>query len=102
MFYPGYQRLARYQKEDYPGGNKPTSDSWVTIEKVYPPQDMVISSLLRSYGIPMRILRREISQLPVSIGPMAEVEISVPSNLVETAKDLLQKALEEPDLVDPE
>ena len=48
MFYPGYQRLVRrYQKEDYSGGHKPTSDSWVTIEKVYPPQDMVISSLLR-------------------------------------------------------
>lgn len=91
MFYPGYQRSARYQKEDYPGGNKPTSNSWVTIEKVYPPQDMVISSLLESYGIPVRILRREISQLPVSIGPLAEVEISVPADLAEEARTLLQE-----------
>lgn len=98
MFYPGYQRLVRrYQKEDYSGGHKPTSDSWVTIEKVYPPQDMVISSLLRSYGIPFRILRREIPQLPVSIGPMAEVEISVPADQVEEARTLLQQAVEEPE-----
>ena len=97
MFYPGYQRSVRYQKEDYPGGNKSTSDSWVTIEKVYPPQDMVISSLLESYGIPVRILRREIPQFPVSIGPMAEVQISVPSDRVEEARTLLQEAMEEPE-----
>ena len=98
MFYPGYQHLSRcYQKEDYSGGNKPTSDSWVTIEKVYPPQDMVISSLLESYGIPVRILRREIPQFPVSIGPMAEVQISVPSDRVEEARTLLQEAMEEPE-----
>ena len=95
MFYPGYRCLARYQKEDYPGGNKSTSESWVTIEKVYPPQDMVIISLLESYGIPVKIQRREISQLPVSIGPLAEVQISVPANLVDEAKTLLQKAVEE-------
>jgi hypothetical protein len=98
MFYPGYQRSVRYQKEDYPGGNKPTSDSWVTIEKVYPPQDMVISSLLESYGIPIKIQRREISQFPVSFGPLAEVEISVPSNRVEEARTLLQAAEEEPEV----
>ncbi|MBP8820133.1 MAG: hypothetical protein KBG91_06880 [Syntrophomonadaceae bacterium] len=97
MFYPGYRCLARYQKEDYPGGNKSTSESWVTIEKVYPPQDMVIISLLESYGIPVKIQRREISQLPVSIGPLAEVQISVPANLVDEAKTLLQKAVEEPE-----
>ena len=98
MFYPDYQRLSRcYQKEDYNGGNKPTSDSWVTIEKVYPPQDMVISSLLESYGIPVRILRREIPQFPVSIGPMAEVQISVPSDRVEEARTLLQEGMEEPE-----
>lgn len=95
MFYPGYRCLARYQKEDYPGGNKSTSESWVTIEKVYPPQDMVIISLLESYGIPVKIQRREISQLPVSIGPLAEVQIAVPANLVDEAKTLLQKAVEE-------
>jgi len=98
MFYPDYQRLSRcYQKEDYNGGNKPTSDSWVTIEKVYPPQDMVISSLLESYGIPVRIRRREISQFPVSFGPLAEVEISVPADRVEEARTLLQETEEESD-----
>jgi hypothetical protein len=96
MFYPGYQRPARYQKEDNGGGNKPTSDSWVIIEKVYPPQDMIISSLLESYGIPIKIQRREISQFPVSFGPLAEVEISVPLDRVEEARTLLQEAVEEP------
>ena len=97
MFFPGYRCLARYQKEDYSGGSKPTSDSWVTILKVYPPQDMVIISLLESYGIPVKIQRREISQFPVSFGPLAEVEISVPANLAEEAGTLLQEAEEEPE-----
>lgn len=95
MFYPGYQHLSRCcQKEDYSGGHKQTPDSWVTIEKVYPPQDMVISSLLESYGIPVKIQRREISQFPVSFGPLAEVQISVPADRVEEARTLLQEVEE--------
>lgn len=99
MLYPDYQRLVRmYRKENYSGGSKSTSDAWVTIEKVYPPQDMVINSLLKSYGIPVKIERREISQFPVSFGPLAEVKISVPADRVEEARALLQKAVEEPDV----
>lgn len=68
---------------------------WITIVKVYPPQDLIISSVLQSYGIPFRTRRREVSQLPVSIGPMAEVEILVPQNQVEEARALLEQTVEE-------
>lgn len=63
---------------------------WITISKVYSPNDIVIESLLKSYGIPLRVSRREIAQMPVNIGPLAEVEIAVPECLVEEARDLLE------------
>jgi hypothetical protein len=84
----------KYNPDNYPGGSYPDSVSWISIAKLYPPQDMVVPSLLRSYGIPVKILRREIPQLPVSIGPLAEVEIFVPENLAADAKELIQKSIE--------
>lgn len=86
------QIIPKYNPDKYPGGSKP---SWVSIAKVYPPQDIVISGMLRSYGIPVKILRREIPQLPVSIGPLGEVEIFVPDHLSTEAKDLIEKTVEE-------
>ncbi len=64
--------------------------SWITISKVYPPNDIVIESMLKFYGIPVKVSRREIPQLPFSIGPLAEVTIAVPEELVEEARDLLE------------
>ncbi|MDD2510618.1 MAG: hypothetical protein PHP26_06365 [Syntrophomonas sp.] len=64
--------------------------SWITISKVYPPDDIVIESMLKFYGIPVRISRREIPQLPFSTGPLAEVIIAVPEEMVEEARDLLE------------
>ncbi len=64
--------------------------SWITISKVYPPNDIIIKGLLESYGIPVRISRTEIPQLPVTIGPLGEVEIAVPETMVEKARDLLK------------
>lgn len=66
---------------------------WIIITKVYSPNDIVIESLLKSYGIPVKVSRREIAQMPVNIGPLAEVEIAVPECLVEEARDLLEDTI---------
>lgn len=80
------------------GGNKLNDGhgSWVTISRVYPPNDLIIESLLRYYGIPVKICRKEIPQLPMSAGPMAEVLIAVPEEMVEDARDLLENRPTEP------
>ena len=64
--------------------------SWITISKVYPPDDIVIESMLKFYGIPVRISRREIPQFPFTTGPLAEVIIAVPEEMVDEARDLLE------------
>jgi len=65
------------------------SANWQTIAKVYPPSDVIIESLLASYNIPVRLKRHDVSQIPVSIGPMAEVEILVPEKQASKAYDIL-------------
>ncbi|MDD3893876.1 MAG: DUF2007 domain-containing protein, partial [Syntrophomonadaceae bacterium] len=55
------------------------------------PNEMIVKSVLESYGIPARIISKEVAQMPVSIGPLAEVKIAVP----ETEADAALKLLEE-------
>lgn len=54
------------------------SAKWVVIKKVYSPNDLIVESVLQSYGIPVKVLRKDVAQMPVSIGPLAEVKIAVP------------------------
>lgn len=63
--------------------------TWVLLTDLYPPMDLVAESLFKSYGIPYKILRKEIPQFPISIGPLAEVKIYVPDILVDRAQKLL-------------
>lgn len=65
------------------------SANWVIIKKVYTPNELIVESVLQSYGIPVRILRKEIAQMPVSIGPLAEVKIAVPETAAAVALSLL-------------
>lgn len=75
-------------------GHDKSQISWKRMAIVYPPQDMVISSVLQAYGIPVKLRRREISQLPVSIGPLAEVEVLVPANKTEEARCIIEQVEE--------
>lgn len=84
-----------YRPEDSHGACASAPVSWISIAKIYPPQDLVISGMLESCGIPFMTQRREVSQLPVSIGPLAEVEIFVPRNLADEARALIENAAEE-------
>lgn len=68
-----------------------SSATWVLLTNVYPPNDLVIESLLNSYGIPHKVLRREVPQMPVTIGPLAEVKVLVPQQVLDQAKALLQE-----------
>lgn len=63
---------------------------WVIIKKEYTPNELIIKSLLDAYGIPVKILSKEVAQMPVSIGPLAEVKIAVPASEAETALQLLE------------
>ena len=75
--------------------DKAKNCNWITISKVLPPDDLIIESILRSYGIPTRMFRKEVSQFPLSTGPLAEVYIAVPEELAEDARDLLENRTSE-------
>lgn len=73
-------------------GFDPGKCSWKIIAKVYPPDDIIVDSLLKSFGIPVKTFRKEIPQMPVSIGPLAEVAIAVPEIIAEEARALLNNS----------
>ncbi|HPF43705.1 MAG TPA: hypothetical protein PKV15_03345 [Syntrophomonadaceae bacterium] len=68
---------------------------WVIIKKVYAPNELIIKSVLESYGIPVKIASKEVAQMPVSIGPLAEVKIAVPESEADTALELLEELSED-------
>jgi len=70
---------------------------WIPIKKVYPPDDIIIESILNSNGIPVKLLRKEVSQLPMGIGPMAETRIYVPEIIAAEAASLIKKSPENED-----
>ncbi len=70
---------------------------WISIKKVYPPNDIIIESLLRASGIPVRMHRREVPQIPLGIGPMAETDIYVPEIIVAEATALIDSNYSEPE-----
>jgi hypothetical protein len=37
---------------------------WVIIKKVYAPNELIIKSVLESYGIPVKIASKEVAQMP--------------------------------------
>ena len=55
-------------------------EKWISIKKVYPPDDLVLVSLLRSHGIPVKIQSLEVSQIPVGIGPLLSEYIRTRNN----------------------
>jgi len=74
------------------------SDSvWVIISTVSPPDDVLMESLIQSFGIPVRLIHSVGSVFGLSVGPLGEVKIAVPEAYVSRARELLQAELvEEP------
>ena len=71
------------------------SANWVLLTKVYPPNDLVIESLLISYGILHKMIRHDIPQMPVTVGPLAEVKVMFPEQVVSEAQALLEEMSQE-------
>jgi len=74
------------------------SDSvWVIISTVSPPDDVLMESLIQSFGIPVRLIHSVGSVFGLSVGPLGEVKIAVPEAYVSRARELLQaEQVEEP------
>lgn len=62
---------------------------WAVVTREYPPNDIIIESLLKSANIPVRLTKKEVSGFPVAIGPLAEVQILVPDIWVDDAKTII-------------
>jgi altronate dehydratase len=76
-----------------------SESKWKVIAVVSPPNDVVLESLIQSFGIPVRLFHEAIgSVFGLSIGPLAEVKIAVPEEYAEQAEQLLQAESEKSDL----
>lgn len=77
-------------------GFDPNKSTWVIITRVYPPNDIIIESLLRSYQIPFKFIREAIGPVQgLSIGPLAEVKIAVPEELAAETAEIIKPYDEE-------
>ncbi len=80
-------------------GSDPANSAWKVIAIVSPPEDLVLESLIQSFGIPVRLFHESIgSVFGLSIGPLAQVKIAVPETYAEQAQQLLQAELDKSDL----
>jgi len=69
---------------------------WVIIKKVFPPDDAIIESLLRSFDIPVQLVQESIGALyGLSVGSLGEVKVIVPESMAEEALTLLQAEIED-------
>ncbi|MGI5879820.1 MAG: hypothetical protein ACOX6L_04380 [Syntrophomonadaceae bacterium] len=71
-----------------------TKFKWVKLVTVFPPDDAVLESMLRSCGIPVLIERAEVPQFPITIGPLAESKLMVPAEHLQEARQLIETQLE--------
>ncbi|MEN6327376.1 MAG: hypothetical protein ABFD18_14390 [Syntrophomonas sp.] len=70
--------------------------SWIVISKVYPPNDIIIESLLKSCDIPVKLFHEAIGPIQgLAIGPLAEVRIAVPEIMADAAVELLKSEAED-------
>ncbi|MDD4803455.1 MAG: hypothetical protein PHF24_11065 [Syntrophomonas sp.] len=72
--------------------------AWTVIATVAPPEDMVLESLIQSFGIPVRLFQEAIgSVFGLSVGPLGQVKIAVPEEYAQEATQLLHAELEKTD-----
>lgn len=75
---------------DYPSLDLSKS-VWVVIATLSPPDDVVLESLIQSFGIPVRLINESIgSVFGLTIGPLGQVKIAVPEAYAEEVKQLMQ------------
>jgi hypothetical protein len=77
-------------------GSELNPSPWVIIRKVSPPDDMIIESLLRSFKIPVHLVKESIGSVyGLSVGPLGEVKVAVPELYAEEAIRLLEAHTED-------
>jgi len=62
----------------------------VVVYKAYPPDEMVVASLIRSLGVPVRVWQEAVGSVyGITAGPLGEVKIAVPEMCAEEVKTFL-------------
>ena len=60
---------------------------------VYPPEDLIIEGILETAGIKVFKMKESIAPVHgIAVGPLAELQIFVPSDQLETAQDIINKS----------
>ena len=67
---------------------------WVVIATVNPPEDVLLESLIKSFGIPVRLIKSLGSVFGLTVGPLGEVKIAVPEAYAQQTQELLQAEAE--------
>lgn len=70
-----------------------SESAWVVIATVSPPDDVLMESLVESFGIPVRLIHSVGSVFGLSVGPLGEVKLAVPQAYATRAHELLQAEL---------
>lgn len=76
-------------------GHNLSESSWVVIATVNPPDDALMESLIKSFGIPVRLIKPLGSILGLAVGPLGEVKVAVPESFADQTIELLQAEWEE-------
>lgn len=69
--------------------------AWVVIATVNPPDDALLESLIKSFGIPVRLIKPLGSVFGLAVGPLGEVKVAVPESFAEQTLDLLKAEWQE-------
>ncbi|MEQ8200835.1 MAG: hypothetical protein ABRQ24_05365 [Syntrophomonadaceae bacterium] len=67
---------------------------WVVIATVNPPEDALLESLIKSFGIPVKLIKSLGSVFGLAVGPLGEVKVAVPEAYAEQTQALLQAEME--------
>lgn len=68
---------------------------WVVIATVNPPEDALLESLIKSFGIPVKLIKSLGSVFGLTVGPLGEVKVAVPEACAEQTQELLQAEMEQ-------
>jgi hypothetical protein len=69
---------------------------WTVIAVVSPPDDVLLESLIQSFGIPVKLIHEAVGSLfGLSVGPLGQIKVAVPEAYADEAKQLLEAKSEE-------
>lgn len=63
---------------------------WVVIATLNPPDDALLESLIKSFGIPVKLIKPLGAVFGLAVGPLGEVKVAVPEAYAARTQQLLQ------------